>query len=452
MIDLHCHILPQVDDGSESLEESMKMIDIAYNDGIRQIVATPHRNHPLDFKYKGSTEEAFGLLSSEVKRQYPDMQLYPGAELFITKDFIDVLNRKPYDFTINNSRYVLIEFDVSASFSSMQEAIHELIVRGFIPILAHVEYYEALFENLQRIQSLKDEGIAIQVTSSNLTGKNGKKIQTFVKSLISKGLVDFVSSDAHKSTFRRPLLKDAFDLTVGCVGEDEAQRIFYKNQQAVIENGFLIKSGLKRTSGIRPVNQRLYKYFAGVAVIMLAVAIFFTASVWMRDRYGGEQGQPTTTGSSEINQETTSTLSEESTETIEPTSVSGTTSANTTDQTQASSEPMTSPSKEAIEEIYMDRLLTYQQEYENQLGRIVSLIKDARETIQDAEERKIVVEGYLNEIINLEDQADILVYQALYELQNELEAYRYDVSIVQEMRDEYHRIKEEKTEFYLNQI
>jgi len=80
------------------------------------------------------------------------------------------------------------------------------------------------------------------------------------------------------------------------------------------------------------------------------------------------------------------------------------------------------------------------------------LIIEARENIADENERKAIVEGYLNDIINLEEQADIRVYQALYEMQNELEAYRYDISIVQEMRDEYHRIKEEKTQYYLDQL
>jgi protein-tyrosine phosphatase len=452
MIDLHCHILPQVDDGSGSLEESMRMVDVAYNDGIRQIIATPHRNHPVDFKYQGNIEDAFQVLASEVKKQYPDMQLFLGSELYITNDYIDILDNRPYDFTINGSKYVLIEFDVSASFSFIQDAIHELKVRGFIPILAHVEYYETLFDNPDRINILIDEGVAIQVTSSNLTGKNGKKMQTFVKGLISIGLVDFVSSDAHKSTFRRPLLKDAYNLTVGCVGEDEAKRIFYDNQQAVIDNGFLMKSSLKQTNGKRPSNQRLYKYFAGLAVVMLAVAIFFIASGLMRDRNGGGAQQPTTPGSSEIKEESTSSQPEESTDTVEPTTVSVTTGTNATEQTQASSEPVTNPTKEAIEDIYMDRLLTYQQEYEDQLDRIVGLIIDARGNIADDSERRAIVEGYLNDIINLEDQADVRVYQALYELQNELETYRYDVSIVQEMRDEYHRIKEEKTQFYLNKI
>lgn len=452
MIDLHCHILPQVDDGSGSLEESMKMISIAYSDGIKQIIATPHRNHPIDFIHNKSIEDAFELLSSELKKQNPEMRLYLGSELFITNGYIDVLDKRPYDFTINNSRYVLIEFDISASFSLVQDAIHELKVRGFIPILAHVEYYEALFNNLDRIHILKDEGVAIQVTSSNLTGKNGRQMQTFVKDLISKGLVDFVSSDAHKSTYRRPLLKEAYNLTVGCVGENEAQRIFYNNQQAVIDNRVLIESSLESTNEKRLGNQSFYKYFAGVAVIMVAVAIFFTASGWMRDSNGGGVEPPTTIGPSEVGQETTVVQPTESDVTLEPTTFSGTTNTEATEQSQASSEIVTDPSKEAIEEVYMERLLVYQQEYEDQLYRIVGLIKEARETIQDTEERKIVVEGYLNDIINMEDQADILVYQALYELQNELEAYRYDVFIVQEMRDEYHRIKEEKTQYYLDQI
>ncbi|HAE42809.1 MAG TPA: hypothetical protein DCG34_07805 [Clostridiales bacterium] len=448
MIDLHCHILPQVDDGSESLVESMAMIDIAYNDGIRTIVATPHRNHPVDFRNRESIEETFQLLVSKVKNQYPDMKLYLGSELFVSKDFLEVLDDKPYNLTINGSRYVLIEFDVSASFSFIQSAIHELLVRGYIPILAHVEYYEALFDQFERIRTLKDEGVAIQVTSSNLIGKNGLKMQSFIKRLIAMGMVDFVSSDAHRSTYRRPLLKDAYNLTASWVGDNEAQRIFIDNQQAVIDNESLLISNIRTMNQVKSSNRHLNRYLAIAAILVLAGVIFIITS-------GGINGwndsgvEPTTTGNTEGNTETTIARTEESSEAIE-TAISGEeTSAFATEQ---SSEKATNPSKEAIEEAYLDRLLTYQQEYEDELDRIVGLIKEAREVISDDNERKRVVEGYLGDIINLEEQADIRVYQALYELQNELESYRYDVSIVQEMRDEYHRIKEEKTQYYLNQI
>ncbi|MBV1758434.1 MAG: hypothetical protein KMY55_11410 [Dethiosulfatibacter sp.] len=448
MIDLHCHILPQVDDGSSSMEESMKMIDIAYKDGIRHIIATPHRNHPVDFRNKGNIEEAFRFLVLEVKNQYPDMRLYLGSEMFISKDFVHVLVDKPYDFTINNSRYVLIEFDVSASFSFIQDAIHELQVRGFLPILAHVEYYEALFGNLERVRALKEDKVSIQVTSSNLTGKNGRQMQIFVKNLVLAGLVDFVSTDAHKSAYRRPLLKDAYDLTISWVGENEAQRIFINNQQAVISNESLLISNLKQMDSRKTNDCNLHRYLVVAAILVFAGIIFIMTSGWMNDGNGSEP-EPTTVGNSEINTETTSIQTEESVAIIETTTAVEETSKYPMEQ---SSVTTTNPSKEVIEEAYLDKLLVYQQEYEDELDRIVGLIKEARENIADENERKAIVEGYLNDIINLEEQADIRVYQALYELQNELESYWYDISIVQEMRDEYHRIKEEKTQYYLNQI
>lgn len=449
MIDLHCHILPQVDDGSESLEESIKMIDIAHHDGIRHIIATPHRNHPVDFKNSGNIEEAFQLLVSKVKQQYPDMHLYLGAELFISKDFVEILNDIPYNLTINGSRYVLIEFDMSASFSFIQDAIHELKVRGYIPILAHVEYYEALFDHFDRIRTLKDEEVAIQVTSSNLTGKNGRQMQTFVKNLVMAGLVDFVSSDAHRSTYRRPLLKDAYDLTVRWSNEQEARRIFIDNQQAVVSNGTLLRSKIKSMLSKKTSNPHLYRYLAGATLLVLAGAIFIMTSGWKENGNGSETKPPPTTEFSSVTPETTISQTEENGVVIETTAINQETSTYTTEESPATT---TKPSKEAIEEVYIDRLMTYQQEYEDELDMIVGMIKEARENISDDNERKRVVEGYLNDIINLEDQADIRVYQALYELQNELESNRYDVSIVQEMRDEYHRIKDEKTQYYLDQI
>lgn len=421
MIDLHSHILPQVDDGAGSLEESMRMIAIAYKDGIRQIVATPHRNHPVDFKYKGNIEEAFQLLSTAVKEKYPDIHLYIGAELFVRKGFSDVLDNRPYDFTINHSRYVLIEFDVSASFLFMQDAIHELKVRGFLPILAHVEYYKELFDNPARLRTLKDEGVAIQITSSNLTGKNGKNMQTFVKQLVSMGMVDIVSSDAHKSNFRRPLLKDAYDLTVQLTNEMEAKRIFIENQQAIITDGSINESKIMLGNLDRHDNRSRYRNSVLVAVVVLVAIIFITTSGWINSRNGGAVKSPTTVGSSEVSQEETVVPTEVNRETIKIITIPEKTNIYTTEQ---STVVATNPSKDAIEKIYLEKLLIYQQEYEAELDRMVGLIIEARENIADDKARKSVVEEYLNDIINLEEQADVRVYQALYELQNELEAYQ----------------------------
>lgn len=186
MFDVHCHILPMVDDGSSSIEESLNMIKIAYEDGIRGIVATPHQNHPIDFKPKYTVEKSYEIIKDKINNLYPDFELVLGHELYVTNDFVSMLKNEAKAFVINNTNYILVEFDRDVTFEFISETVHELLVVGLKPILAHVEMYEILAKSPKFVYMLRNQGAYIQLTGSSILGKRGKQLKTFCIELLKK--------------------------------------------------------------------------------------------------------------------------------------------------------------------------------------------------------------------------------------------------------------------------
>jgi len=460
MIDIHIHILPDIDDGPISMEESMEMVRIAWEEGIRKMIVTPHRNHPSDFKRETEIEDTFFSFRQKVKIDYPELEIYLGTELFIREGYMEILDLQPYSMTLHQSRYTLIEFSRDVSSDYIQNAVFELKIRGYVPILAHVEFYEALLNRPDLIQMLKDEGAFIQVTAACFTGKKGRTIKKFAGLLLKKGLIDFIATDAHHSNYRRPLLKDAYLLVRKLSGEKEAHRIFFANPQNVIDNRDLISSVVIEKKSIK---FRMLAGFLAIALVLFAVSLGpnlfqrqnpseLQESTLLESTFGDTEEMTETQASTDEIPETDETTVEEATSESISTETVATEETVVIEETTTEEQPSTVIAEEAIQLKYTVKLLSYQSYYEVNLERIVTQIKTARETLTDDEERRTTIEAYLDEIVTLEAQADNQVNGTLYEMQNELETYGYEVEIVNEMRSEYERIKEEKKAYYLNQI
>ena len=237
MFDTHCHILPMVDDGSSSLQESLNMIKIAYDDGVIAILATPHKNHPIDFRPQNTAEESFELLRSAVMDMYPDFELYLGAEFYITDDYLSVLEKNENELVTGNSRYILIEFDRGVRYQHMSGVVHELKVRGLRPIIAHAEMYSALTDSPENVYRLKDQGALIQLTAASIEGKRGSRITSFCEDLIKNSAVDFAASDAHGEQRRKPLLSSAYRKVEEFAGKEAADRLFIINPRLMVSGG-----------------------------------------------------------------------------------------------------------------------------------------------------------------------------------------------------------------------
>lgn len=235
MIDIHCHILPNVDDGSESLEESIEMAKIAESEGITKIVNTSHCH--FDFKYKKGNELKLELekFNQALKEENINIEVLLGNELYYTSDLIERFNELDF-FSMNNSKYILMEFSPINFPKNIEDVIYEIKIRGYIPIIAHAERYKQVQEDVNIVLDCIKEGALIQVNASSILGKNGEKAEDTSKKLLDNNMVHFVATDAHSSNRRRPLIKDSYNYILKNYGKEVSEKLFIENPTAVIEN------------------------------------------------------------------------------------------------------------------------------------------------------------------------------------------------------------------------
>ena len=235
MIDIHCHIVPNIDDGAKNLDDALEMAKIAYNQGIRKIINTSHY-HP-NFSYIKGKELLSRVkeFNNILKLNNIDIEVFIGNELYYSEDIIEIIEQKEF-YSLNNSRYLLIEFSPLNFPKNILDIIYEIKIRGYIPILAHVERYKKVQENVNLIYECINEGALIQVNSSSIIGKNGNEIKKVSDILLYNNMIHFIATDAHSSTRRRPIIKETYNYVVKKYGEKKAQTLFIQNPSKVINN------------------------------------------------------------------------------------------------------------------------------------------------------------------------------------------------------------------------
>lgn len=208
LVDIHCHILPGVDDGSHSMSQSQRMLDLAWENGIRTIVATPHfmpeGRHPSPEKLYDLMDE---LREYVYLRQY-GMEIYGGNEIYYHEEAVKLLEEGKI-LSLAGSSYVLVEFSPADDVRYIRNALAHLQSAGYDPIIAHVERYMSLCKKpYDRIGELRDMGVLIQVNAHSIEGKMGSVIKKTVHDLLKKRLVDFVATDAHSDRGRSHAIGD----------------------------------------------------------------------------------------------------------------------------------------------------------------------------------------------------------------------------------------------------
>jgi len=229
MIDLHCHILPGVDDGSPSWEITAEMCRMAAEDGIRHIVATPHANER--FCYDRSRYE--GMLR-KLKNVGRGIKFSLGCDFHFSFDNIEDAVLHPRRYTIGDSPYLLVEFSDFGSMPAMREGLFRLAKSGTKPIITHPERNLALLEAPDKVIELARDECLIQVTANSLTGYWGAQSQRMAELLLKKNAIHVIASDAHDTVRRPPLLSQAFDRVCRLAGQDVAHALFVDNPSAII--------------------------------------------------------------------------------------------------------------------------------------------------------------------------------------------------------------------------
>lgn len=201
--DVHCHLLPGVDDGADSMEESMHMLQMEYTDGVRHIIATPHYRKGMFETPVGMLEAQYEAVCREARCRLPGLEIYLGCEFYANMDMTETLEsgRRP---AMGNARAVLAEFSGNVSEEFIRERTAALRAAGFTPVLAHVERYACLRENISLVRELVGMGAYIQVNAGSILGEHGRKCKKFCSRLRKEDLIHLIGSDAHGDQVRPP--------------------------------------------------------------------------------------------------------------------------------------------------------------------------------------------------------------------------------------------------------
>jgi protein-tyrosine phosphatase len=236
MFDLHCHILPHMDDGSSSMEETRDMLKVAALEGIELIAATHHF-----FDDQTSIEGYLELWECRHKQIQPvldelkiEVRIVKGAEVMISPFLtqLDGLHR----LCINEGRYLLIELPMIDLPQFTEEVIHNLQVKGIVPILAHPERNYRIANNPDLLNPLIELGALVQINTGSITGLFGKKIRRCAKTLFKNNMAHLIGTDAHSAVKRPPEMRKSAQILERWVGQQRAETILVENPRAIVNN------------------------------------------------------------------------------------------------------------------------------------------------------------------------------------------------------------------------
>lgn len=196
MVDLHCHILPLVDDGPASVEQTLLLAEQAVSEGITRIIATPHLFHPQFQTMDVDVRLTVAELNVLFKQRNIPITVYSGHEIRMMDELIEEVNTG-IALSLADSRYILVEFPSTGIPSYARQIFAELISDGYIPVIAHPEKNKAIIQNPTLLFDLISNGSISQVTCASLIGKYGKDVQRFSIALLKNGLAHLIASDAH---------------------------------------------------------------------------------------------------------------------------------------------------------------------------------------------------------------------------------------------------------------
>ncbi len=243
MTDLHTHILYGVDDGSESLEMTLDMLSMASKAGTKNIALTPHCNVPGSYRnyINDVIVGRFEKIKREVRRNNIDINVYLGMEVFGSLDVCPLIDMGAI-ITLNNSRYMLIEFDFGEDPMVISEILARVQSMGITPLMAHPERYVAVQQYPLMVFDWVESGCLMQLNRGSVMSKFGQTVKDTAVFLLNHNLIHVCASDAHKPYMRTPLLDDAYDYVEKRYGVKRADRLFKINPENILLDKEITKS------------------------------------------------------------------------------------------------------------------------------------------------------------------------------------------------------------------
>lgn len=237
-IDIHSHILPGIDDGSESMDETIRMLHIAANEGITTIIATPHyeagrNNYPVEH-LRYITKQ----VQHEADKIDKDFRIFLGNELYYSESIVEDL-KSGKALTLAGSRYVLVEFPCTVGFKAIYRGLNKFIYNGYIPILAHVERYHCIYKRPELVNELVEMGCYTQMNCHSVMGGLLDMEASYNRKLLNYDLIQFVGSDSHSDKERAPMMEKAIKHLYKKCDDSLINKIVLINPRKILENSYI---------------------------------------------------------------------------------------------------------------------------------------------------------------------------------------------------------------------
>ncbi|MEB8305373.1 tyrosine-protein phosphatase [Staphylococcus xylosus] len=252
MIDMHNHILIDIDDGPQSLTAAIDLLKQAKREGITDIIATPHHLHPKYSNDIHTVKEKINELKLNEEIRNLNINFYAGQEIRVTDRVIDDINNGNIE-GINNSNYLLLEFPSNEVPHYSKQLFYELQTMGYIPIIAHPERNKAIVQNLDLLFELINGGALSQLTTSSILGDLGSNVRRISLKIMDNNLAHFIASDAHSATTRPFVMKQLF--------KERKLKTYYETFEDYIENGNLIIKNERVSKQIPTQDYKQKKWF-----------------------------------------------------------------------------------------------------------------------------------------------------------------------------------------------
>jgi protein-tyrosine phosphatase len=239
MIDLHCHIIPQVDDGAKSLKESIKMAEEAVKSGISHILCTPHHNHRFN-NPKNEVIKLVKKLQQELDKRTIPLRLFEGQEVKIHRLLMNEIENNKILFADVKDKYLILEFPTTEIPAYAEMLLIQMIEKEITPIIVHPERYIWAYNNYDLLFRFLNMGCLAQLTAPSLVGDYGVKIKKQAHKLIQNNLVHMLASDAHGLKTRNFYLKEAFYIIKKKYGQEKVD--YFQNVARAIINGDTLRT------------------------------------------------------------------------------------------------------------------------------------------------------------------------------------------------------------------
>jgi protein-tyrosine phosphatase len=243
MIDLHAHILPDVDDGPVDIEESLDMIRMGHEDGIDTICTTPHLLGKPSLDRMDIFRERFELLLERVQAAGLPVDLYLGAEIYFQQD-MEIIRELPLLSLNGTGKYLLMEFPMQGIPPEADKTVFRLVMSGIIPIIAHPERNLSVLKDDDIMDIFVRAGALLQVNASSLEGRFGRRVKKCAISLLKKGLVHLIASDAHNATDRPIRLRAGVECASQIIGRRQAELLVSDHPRRILSGNPLPSGGL----------------------------------------------------------------------------------------------------------------------------------------------------------------------------------------------------------------